>query len=75
MIDGLKLNQLLAGFRGTPAGRPQGARSDRRWRSAQFYLDHRARIREIEINPLMVRAPARSPSTCACCGTTTRRRR
>jgi acetyltransferase len=55
MIDGLKLNGLLAGFRGRPP-------ADRRALEAcalalaQFYLDHRARIDEIEINPLIVRA-------------------
>src|SRR5262249_60095051 len=27
----------------------------------RFFLDHRARIKDIEINPLMVRAPNQSP--------------
>jgi acetyltransferase len=54
MIDGLKLNGLLAGFRGrAPADRP--ALEACALALAQFYLDHRARIDEIEINPLMVR--------------------
>jgi acyl-CoA synthetase (NDP forming) len=54
MIDGLKLNQLLAGYRGRPP-------ADRKALEAtalalgRFYLDHRARIEEIEINPLIVR--------------------
>ena len=33
MIDGLKLDRLLAGYRGRAAGRPQGAGSDRTRRS------------------------------------------
>ena len=38
---------------------------------AQFFLDHRARIEDIEINPLMVRErAARSRSTCASSGAT-----
>jgi len=54
MIDGLKLNHLLAGYRGKPP-------ADRKALEAaalalgRFYLDHRARIEEIEINPLIVR--------------------
>ena len=55
MIDGLKLNQLLAGYPRQAAGRPQGARERPRWRSARFFLDHRGKIDDIEINPLMVR--------------------
>jgi acetyltransferase len=55
MIEGLKLKTLLAGFRGRPpadrAALEAAARS-----LARFYLDHRARIAEIELNPLMVRA-------------------
>lgn len=53
MIDDLKLNRLLAGYRGRP-------RADRKALEAaalglaRFYLDHRARIDEIEINPLIV---------------------
>ena len=55
MIDGLKLTRRLAGFRG-------GAAADRAALEAaalalgRFFLDHRARIKEIEINPLIVRA-------------------
>ena len=54
MIDGLKLARRLSGFRG-------GAAADRAALEAaalalgRFFLDHRARIKEIEINPLMVR--------------------
>jgi len=54
MIDGLKVGRLLAGYRGRPA-------ADRKAFEAaalalgRFYLDHRARIAEIEINPLIVR--------------------
>jgi len=54
MIDGLKLGRLLSGYRGRPP-------TDRKALEAavlalgRFYLDHRARIAEIEINPLMVR--------------------
>jgi acetate---CoA ligase (ADP-forming) len=54
MIDGLKLSRLLGGFRGRkPADRKalEGAVSG----LAQFFLDHRANIDDIEINPLMVR--------------------
>jgi acyl-CoA synthetase (NDP forming) len=54
MVDGLKVNHLLAGYRGKPP-------ADRKALEAaalalgRFYLDHRARIEEIEINPLIVR--------------------
>ena len=54
MIDGLKVNRLLAGYRGKPP-------ADRKALEAaalalgRFYLDHRAKIEEIEINPLIVR--------------------
>ena len=65
MVDGLKLAKLLAGFRGRPAA-DRAALEKTALALAQFYLDHRARIADIEINPLMVRhAPARSRSTCA----------
>jgi acyl-CoA synthetase (NDP forming) len=54
MIDGLKLKQLLAGFRGrVPADR--AALEAAALALANFYLDHRAAIAEIEINPLIVR--------------------
>jgi len=54
MIDDLKLTHLLAGYRGKPP-------ADRKALEAaalalgRFYLDHRAKIDEIEINPLIVR--------------------
>ena len=54
MIDGLKLNKLLAGFRGRPPADRKALEATVR-ALAQFYLDHRARIEDIEINPLMVR--------------------
>jgi acyl-CoA synthetase (NDP forming) len=55
MIEGLKLAPLLAGYRGRlPADR--AALEDSALALARFYLDHRARIAEIEINPLMVSA-------------------
>jgi acetyltransferase len=54
MIDGLKLDRLLKGFRGRPpADRAALAQTARAL--ARFYLDHRAKVSEIEINPLMVR--------------------
>ena len=55
MIDGLKLDHLLAGYRGRPAA-DRAALETAALALARFYLDHRARIGEIEINPLMVRA-------------------
>jgi acyl-CoA synthetase (NDP forming) len=55
MIDGLKLQKLLAGFRGRPAA-DRAALEAAALALGQFYLDHRARIAEIEINPLIVRA-------------------
>jgi acetate---CoA ligase (ADP-forming) len=54
MIDGLKLNALLAGYRGRPAA-DRAALEAASLSLARFYLDHRARVAEIEINPLMVR--------------------
>jgi acyl-CoA synthetase (NDP forming) len=54
MIDGLKLNKLIAGYRGRPAA-DRAALEKTVLALAQFYLDHRARIQDIEINPLMVR--------------------
>jgi acyl-CoA synthetase (NDP forming) len=54
MIDGLKLAKLLAGFRGRPAA-DRAALTSTALGLAQFFLDHRARIKDIEINPLMVR--------------------
>jgi acetyltransferase len=58
MIDGLKLNKLLTGFRGRPAA-DRAALESTVLALAQFYLDHRARIEDIEINPLMVRPEGR----------------
>jgi succinyl-CoA synthetase beta subunit len=54
MIDGLTLNKLLTGFRGRPAA-DRAALESTMLALAQFYLDHRARIEDVEINPLMVR--------------------
>ena len=54
MIDGLKLDNLLAGYRGRPAA-DRAALEAAALAVARFYLDHRDRIAEIEINPLMVR--------------------
>jgi hypothetical protein len=54
MIDGLKLDRLLAGYRGRPAA-DRAALETTVLALAQFFLDHRARIDDIEINPLMVR--------------------
>jgi acetyltransferase len=54
MIDGLKLNSLLAGFRGRPPA-DRAALEATVLALSKFYLDHRARIEDIEINPLMVR--------------------
>ncbi len=53
MIDGLKLNQLLSGYRGRLAA-DRAALEKTAFALAQFYLDHRTRIAEIEINPLMI---------------------
>jgi acetate---CoA ligase (ADP-forming) len=54
MIDGLKLSQLLAGYRGRPAA-DRAALETTALALGRFYLDHRGRIEEIEINPLIVR--------------------
>lgn len=53
MIDGLKLARLLAGYRGRPAA-DCAALEAAALALSRFYLDHRARIAEIEINPLIV---------------------
>jgi acetyltransferase len=58
MIDSLKLNKLLTGFRGRPAA-DRAALESTVLALAQFYLDHRARIEDVEINPLMVRPSGR----------------
>jgi acetyltransferase len=57
MIDGLKLARLLAGYRGGAAAN-RAALEAAAHALGRFYLDHRARIAEIEINPLMVNAQA-----------------
>ncbi len=54
MVDSLKLSKLVAGYRGRPAADRKALESTV-GALAQFYLDHRARIADIEINPLMVR--------------------
>jgi acyl-CoA synthetase (NDP forming) len=54
MIDGLKLNKLLTGFRGQAAA-DRAALEKTVLALGQFFLDHGARIEDIEINPLMVR--------------------
>jgi acetyltransferase len=58
MVDALRLKTLLAGHRGAP-GADRAALEEAALALARFYLDHRARIAEIEINPLMVRAAGR----------------
>ena len=58
MIDGLKLAQLLAGFRGRPAA-DRAALEAAALALGRFFLDHRGRIEDIEINPLMVREKRR----------------
>jgi acetyltransferase len=55
MVDGLRLKQLLAGYRGRAAA-DRAALEQTALALAQFYLDHRARIADVEINPLMVRS-------------------
>jgi len=60
MIDGLKLARRLAGFRGAPAA-DRAALEATVLALGRFFLDHRARIKEIEINPLIVRAHDRTP--------------
>jgi succinyl-CoA synthetase beta subunit len=54
MIDDLKLAKRLAGFRGQPAA-DRAALADAALAIARLFLDHRARITDIEINPLIVR--------------------
>jgi len=54
MIDGLKLSRLLAGYRGRPPA-DRAALEAAALALSRFYLDHRTRIAEIEINPLVVR--------------------
>ena len=54
MVDGLKLAKLLAGYRGRPAA-DRAALEAATLALGRFFLDHRARIADIEINPLIVR--------------------
>jgi acetate---CoA ligase (ADP-forming) len=54
MIDSLKIKRLLDGHRGKPPA-DRKALEAAALALARFYLDHRARIEEIEINPLIVR--------------------
>jgi hypothetical protein len=54
-IEKLRLARLLAGFRGAlPADR--GALVTTVLALGRFFLDHRAKITDIEVNPLVVRA-------------------
>ncbi|MFN3892600.1 MAG: acetate--CoA ligase family protein [Beijerinckiaceae bacterium] len=53
-ISGLKLKKLLDGYRGAPPADVE-ALYDAVEAVANFYLDHRARIDDLEINPLIVR--------------------
>ena len=55
MLDRLKLSKLLAGYRGKPAA-DRAALVRTIEGLSRFFLDHRARIADVEINPLMVRA-------------------
>jgi len=55
MVGGLKLARLLSGFRGRPAA-DRAALEATALALGRFFLDHRARIKDIEINPLMVRS-------------------
>jgi acetate---CoA ligase (ADP-forming) len=54
MFDGVKISRLIAGYRGKPPG-DRKALETAALALSRFYLDHRARIAEIEINPLIVR--------------------
>jgi acyl-CoA synthetase (NDP forming) len=54
MVDGLKLKTLLAGHRGRPAA-DRAALEAAALALGRFFLDHRARMDDIEINPLIVR--------------------
>jgi acetyltransferase len=54
MVDSLKLSKLLAGYRGRPAA-DRAALEKTALALGKFFLDHRAKIADIEINPLMVR--------------------
>jgi acyl-CoA synthetase (NDP forming) len=54
MVGSLKLNKLLAGFRGKAAA-DRAALEATVLALAKFYLDHRTKVEDVEINPLMVR--------------------
>ena len=54
MIDKLKLAKLLSGYRGKPAA-DRKAMEKAIVGLAKFFLDHRAVMHDIEINPLIVR--------------------
>jgi acetyltransferase len=54
MIDSLKLARLLAGFRRQPPV-DRSALVQAAMALGQFFLDHRASISELEINPLVIR--------------------
>lgn len=53
-LSGLKLQKLLDGYRGAPPADIE-ALCDAVEALAAFYLDHRGRIADLEINPLIVR--------------------
>jgi acetate---CoA ligase (ADP-forming) len=53
MIDGLKLKTLLRGFRGKPAA-DKAALVKVAVGLSRFFLDHRDKLSDIEINPLVV---------------------
>ncbi len=54
MIDSVNLGRLLAGYRRRPPA-DRAALEKAALALGRFFLDHRARLAEIEINPLMVR--------------------
>jgi acetyltransferase len=53
MVDKLKLARLLAGYRGKPAA-DRAALERTASALARFFSEHRTRLQDIEINPLMV---------------------
>jgi acetyltransferase len=53
-LSGLKLRKLLEGYRGAPPA-DVDALCDAVEAVSKFYLDHRSRIADLEINPLIVR--------------------
>jgi acetyltransferase len=54
MLDDLKLARVLAGYRGQPPA-DRAAFEAAVLALARFYLDHREKITDVEINPLIVR--------------------